>query len=547
MQKRKLSDTDSDEETDPNDPEYDPRKDEEENSDQEIPLQMYQGPNHAKCSHESGVDTNSHDSTCNSSQKEPEISKSQYSQQEKLDVTQQGETNVTDSTYSNGENLDKKDQSQSQIVSDSSIEKVEEYRDVPDNEKNCDPNYPKVFVRKVLKSHKRKNGLNKKGRVYNSYQACLFCKKLVQHIPTHLKLHKEEPEVIKLLKLVPTSDPNNKQNNSNDYQNQLKMLRAKGNHEHNQRVIASKQGEIFMNRRPKETFDHSLYGPCPKCLEWLRLSSLAKHGKTCVGYKTQSALSSEQARPNLRTLCTQSDILKGVVQPNASKLLVEEVFTIMTCDKISSVAKTDSLITSLGESWLRRSIDNKTKRKYYSSQHMRQAARFLMEIRTLANDETVSMWDTIKPEMFDFGIKSALAIAKPSMDDEMELESPSNAIKFKYDLLRLTFSKIAYAIKSRSETCQRDAESFKTLISISWSEQVTRLARSVLDTRRLNKAVVLPDPEDIRKLGEYLVKSLERLDLDCADWDTFKKTMRLVQTRLLCYNKRRSGELEATL
>ena len=135
MQKRKLSDTDSDEETDPNDPEYDPRKDEEENSDQEIPLQMYQGPNHAKCSHESGVDTNSHDSTCNSSQKEPEISKSQYSQQEKLDVTQQGETNVTDSTYSNGENLDKKDQSQSQIVSDSSIEKVEEYRDVPDNEK----------------------------------------------------------------------------------------------------------------------------------------------------------------------------------------------------------------------------------------------------------------------------------------------------------------------------------------------------------------------------------------------------------------------------
>jgi hypothetical protein len=242
----------------------------------------------------------------------------------------------------------------------------------------------------------------------------------------------------------------------------------------------------------------------------------------------------------------QADILHGLMKTTPSKLLVDEVFSIMTRDEITHVAQNDALIVSLGESWLRRSIDNRLKRKYYSSQHMRQCGRFLIELRKLANHESMSMSDCIKPENYDMAARAALNISKPQMDDETELEAPSNAIKFKFDLLRIAHCKIAFALKNKLEEAARDAEQFLKVIHISWAEQVTRLARSVLNQRNLNETVQLPCPEDIKRLNEYLTTSLNSLDLK-KDIATYRRAVKLVQARLLCYNKRRSGELEATL
>ena len=40
-------------------------------------------------------------------------------------------------------------------------------------------------------------------------------------------------------------------------------------------------------------------------------------------------------------------------------------------------------------------------------------------------------------------------MCKPEMDDELDLQSPSNAIKFKYDLIRMSYSKIAHSIRRK--------------------------------------------------------------------------------------------------
>ena len=63
--------------------------------------------------------------------------------------------------------------------------------------------------------------------------------------------------------------------------------------------------------------------------------------------------------------------------------MLKEVFSAMRFDETGNVARSDSLIVALGESWLRRFIDNKRKRKYYASQHMRLMARLLMYLRHL--------------------------------------------------------------------------------------------------------------------------------------------------------------------
>ena len=114
-------------------------------------------------------------------------------------------------------------------------------------------------------------------------------------------------------------------------------------------------------------------GPCPKCREWMLRNSISRHQKKC--------LSDNVTRFSKKNLLIQSDVMAGRLQSSTSKLLRDEVFTIMTPDSVSAVAQNDTLISMLGESWLRRNLDNKLKRKYYSSQRMRLNARLLMILR----------------------------------------------------------------------------------------------------------------------------------------------------------------------
>lgn len=94
-------------------------------------------------------------------------------------------------------------------------------------------------------------------------------------------------------------------------------------------------------------------------------------------------------------------------------------------------------------------------------------------------------------------------------------------------------------------------------MKIEWSNKVTRLAHHKLNQRRMNKDqhLPLPDdlfqhlplPDDLFKLSEYLKGKLQELNLDKeqANHKTFRKSQILSLTRLLVYNKRRSGELKA--
>ena len=139
----------------------------------------------------------------------------------------------------------------------------------------------------------------------------------------------------------------------------------------------------------------------------------------------------------MTNLLIQSYIIAGRFTSDASKLLRDEVLTIMRSDDITEVVQSDALIFALGESWLRRNIDNKVKRKYYASQRMRLNARFLMELRKLehqdsklpdeASKPSKAMWYFLIPSQFDNAVRAAIQVALPYMDDEEDIRAPSNA------------------------------------------------------------------------------------------------------------------------
>ena len=419
-----------------------------------------------------------------------------------------------------------------------------------------DINNANIYVRKIMKSSEQRTHQAKKGtRVYNTVHACLYCSRLVQHIRVHLKAkHSTQQRMVRILE----EQDEIKQDKA------LSMMRSVGDDKHNCSIIKDGKGELLLMRRPVKDFRSGDYGPCPNCREWMLRKSIVRHQKKCIA--------GDGILQSKKHLLLKSDIMSGRLQTNASPLLKAEVFSIMTPDRVTEIAQGDPLIIALGESWLRCNIDNKLKRKYYSSQRMRLAARFLIALRLLekarvdhdrqsevtvlesepaevsdtGNQEEKFLWDFLVPARYDDAVKAALQVALPLMDDEEDLKAPSNAIKLKYDLIRLINAKWAFIHKDPNGNKEdgRQCEIYMRLINIDWSEKVTRLARSILTGRQYHSKREIPAPGDIHAITLHLIKQIKTTALQ-AESAIFRRCAILVQARLLMYNKRRSGEIDA--
>ena len=239
---------------------------------------------------------------------------------------------------------------------------------------------------------------------------------------------------------------------------------------------------------------------------------------------------------NKRDLSVRSQILAGHLSTDAiSSHMMEEVIPSMKNDKTGKLAKKDKLIMALGESWLVRNKGNQEKRKNYASQHIRLASRLLQYV---SPDGKQNLWEVLIPKNFDKIVDAALKCACPSQDIEF-LESPSNAIKLKYDILRLAQMKLSTQLKNG--VCAKESKALIQLININWSQQVTTHARTELQRRKLSEKKEYPSPKDIALLTTHLRCSLETAK--CEE-NNFHRLIELLLVRLMTFNKRRSGEIE---
>lgn len=128
------------------------------------------------------------------------------------------------------------------------------------------------------------------------------------------------------------------------------------------------------------------------------------------------------------------------------------------------------------------------------------------------------------------------------MDDVDDLQSPSNAIKLKYDIRRVVSAKWALLVKEDPHSLEaKEMQTCLELIRLEWGERLTKLARATLVRRSFRLKKELPTPEDVMKLSTHLVNELKTIDLVP---ENYKRIVQLTQTRLLLYNKRKSGEID---
>lgn len=381
--------------------------------------------------------------------------------------------------------------------------------DDPDDEViTRDETNKKIYIVKVIKSSHDKTGRAKKSsRVYNSVHYCPYCKTAQTNFSHHIlsKSHQKEEEVAQILKLDPekSSTRDDKEKVMKERKKKIGLLRLRGDHLHNQNVLSKKRGQLLLTRRHNGKLNISDYGPCPRCLEWVKLKMLRRH--KCLAKQKEGGEMSNSS------LVVQSQVITNRIEKTASKALREEVFTVMQSDETGQMARNDKLIIHLGNQCMLQNMGNKIMRRYYTSGVMRLAAKLNKQLQILTQEKK-DMEHFICPRYFDQVAKAALLCAKQDASDDEELGSPSNAIKLGFHLKKMASAKLGLALVEGDDVKYKQTRAFMELMDINWSLQVTKLGKVVLSERAFNRSYPLPLPSDVKKLAEFLIRELTTAD-----------------------------------
>ncbi|XP_071839790.1 uncharacterized protein [Apostichopus japonicus] len=118
-----------------------------------------------------------------------------------------------------------------------------------------------------------KNGVT---RVFDNMHCCLYCRKMIScKIKRHiLMVHSEEREVKVAMAMA----------NGQARLTAFALLRLRGDHYHNVRVLQTGRGKLLTVRRPRKGSDQRPedYMPCPNCLGYVIKTDLFKHRHKCI-------------------------------------------------------------------------------------------------------------------------------------------------------------------------------------------------------------------------------------------------------------------------
>ena len=148
----------------------------------------------------------------------------------------------------------------------------------------------------------------------------------------------------------------------------------------------------------------------------------------------------------------------------------------------------------------------------------------------------------MKPQHFNKITVAALQCAVQDSDCEEQFGAPSNCIELGYDLKKLGSIALAQAIISQDNVRRRELKDFLSLMDLKWS---TKLAKICMLNRRYNNKKPHPLPSDIEKLSKYLKVSLNEFDTHDTSLENHHLGVTLAEARLVTYNKRRSGKMQA--
>ena len=313
------------------------------------------------------------------------------------------------------------------------------------------------------------------------------------------------------------------------------LLRNKGNHKHNQKVVSLKKGELLVVRRPKgKTFCSEDYTPCPSCKGWFLKSAIRAH----YNYRCPVKGPEKMRASSIMVRSVQNRSTEPIDQLDC------EIFPTMRNDEITEAAKTDELIRKAGLFYLRKHSGNRLRCRTFARKHIRAAASLLVAARRIDNTNH-SLDIYLTPQKFEVIQKAAINLAGGEGDDYTNVSHPSTLKNIGYEVKHLVEIKEENAIIAQDAKRMKEAEYFLKLYQRKWT-LFAGSAQKQLEERMYNKAINLPSTEDVEAVTNIMKNKLVQISMNGEIVASqYVATAELVQARLLVFNKRRPGELEA--
>ena len=113
-------------------------------------------------------------------------------------------------------------------------------------------------------------------------------------------------------------------------------------------------------------------------------------------------------------------------------------------------------------------------------------------------------------------------------------------------------TKVCYLLKGEAiiagnKLLKESADNFDQLITMRWNDEISKVSRTELETRKWNKPQLLPLTEDLKKLRDHLIAKRQEAINDLARNGSDVKAWRHLCTSTLAsiilLNRRRSGKV----
>lgn len=215
---------------------------------------------------------------------------------------------------------------------------------------------------------------------------------------------------------------------------------------------------------------------------------------------------------------------------NAAVVLHYHILIYVKTSFLGSLAliKGDSIIRLFGENQILRKGEELTFTEVNQIRaKLHYLARLLSQLH-IQTDTTMSFSELLRPQFYDEFVNSVLVIRETNKQ---------LALTLGHYIKQICLLNIAQSIKAENKQAEQMSESFLKLYNSSWSATVASSTARLQQRSKLNKAIKLPDTEDLVKLTKFLNLKI------CDPATNYTMLQKYLMAGIILYNKRRPAEV----
>ena len=276
----------------------------------------------------------------------------------------------------------------------------------------------------------------------------------------------------------------------------FQRFRLLGDYQHNCDVLDLGKGELIRVQTPKEEEEGiaTNFLPCPSCMGFFMASELWRHRQNCPHRSQETPPKWSRVQQDAKFLLPTTVLSTKDVK----KSFHDTVLSSMKNDKISAIARKDSLIVNFGTAIFEKVG---TKNINYVSQRMCQLARLLQTLRK--ENEATNFADFIDTARFDKLVAAVKDLCGFKEESRLDIDVPTLALKLGHSIKQCAQVLKSSALRKKDEAEIRKCQNFIDLFEAERTTKISSRSFASLGSKKQDKVEILLLAGDLMLLKNH--------------------------------------------